>query len=98
MLCKILEKLIFVEIEKLSKKDLEIYLDKKNHRDCRFAIGLPQGLPQSYFLANLFMVEVEKFYKKVLPGEMVFYVDDSAVFTNEIKDVEDFGQKIKDVN
>ena len=29
---------------------------------------------------------------------MVFYVDDSAVFTNEIKDVEDFGQKIKDVN
>ena len=71
MLCKILEKLIFVEIEKLSKKDLEIYLDKKNHRDCRFAIGLPQGLPQSYFLANLFMVEVEKFYKKVLPGEMV---------------------------
>lgn len=44
------------------------------------------------------MVEVEKFYKKVLPGEMVFYVDDSAVFTNEIKDVEDFGQKIKDVN
>lgn len=98
MLCKILEKLIFVEIEKLSKKDLEIYLGEKKHRDCRFAIGLPQGLPQSYFLANLFMVEVEKFYKKVLPGEMVFYVDDSAVFTNEIKDVEDFGQKIKDVN
>ena len=98
MLCKILEKLIFVEIEKLSKKDLEIYLGGKKHRDCRFAIGLPQGLPQSYFLANLLMVEVEKFYKNVLSGEMVFYVDDSAVFTNEIKDVEDFGQKIKDVN
>ena len=98
MLCKILEKLIFVEIEKLSKKDLEIYLGGKKHNNCRFAIGLPQGLPQSYFLANLLMVEVEKFYKNVLPGEMVFYVDDSAVFTNEIKDVEDFGQKIKNVN
>ncbi len=98
MLYKILEKLIFVEIEKLSKKDLEIYLGGKKHKNCRFAIGLPQGLPQSYFLANLLMVEVEKVYKNVLPGEMVFYVDDSAVFTNEIKDVEDFGQKIKDVN
>ena len=98
MLCKILEKLIFVEIEKLSKEDLEIYLGGKKHKSCKFAIGLPQGLPQSYFLANLFMVEVEKFYKNILPGEMVFYVDDSAVFTNAIKDVEDFGQKIKAVN
>lgn len=64
MLCKILEKLIFVEIEKLSKKDLEIYLGGKKHRNCRFAIGLPQGLPQSYFLANLLMVEVESSIKK----------------------------------
>jgi len=98
MLCKILEKLIFVEIEKLSKEDLEIYLGGKKHKSCKFAIGLPQGLPQSYFLANLLMVEVEKFYKNILPGEMVFYVDDSAVFTNEILNVEDFGQKIKAVN
>ena len=98
MLCKILEKLIFVEIEKIRKEDLEIYLGGKNHKDCKFAIGLPQGLPQSYFLANLLMVEVEKFYKNVLPGEMVFYVDDSAVFTNEIIDVEDFGKKIQIIN
>ena len=98
MLCKILEKLIFVEIEKLRKEDLEIYLGEKKHKSCKFAIGLPQGLPQSYFLANLLMVEVEKFYKKILPGEMLFYVDDSAVFTNEIIDIEDFGQKIKIIN
>lgn len=97
-ICKILEKLIFVELEKLSKKDLEIYLSGNKHKSCKFAMGLPQGLPQSYFLANLFMVEVEKIYKNVLPGEMVFYVDDSAVFTNEIKDVEDFEQKIKVIN
>lgn len=98
MLCKILEKLIFVEIEKLSKEDLEIYLGGKKYKNCKFAIGLPQGLPQSYFLANLFMVEVEKFYKKNLPGETVFYVDDSAIFTNEIIDVDDFEQKIKKIN
>lgn len=98
ILCTILEKLIFVEIEKLNKEDLEIYLGGKKYRSCKFAIGLPQGLPQSYFLANLFMVEVEKIYKNVLPGEMVFYVDDSAIFTNEIRDVEDFGQKIQTIN
>ena len=98
MLCKILEKLVFVEIDKLNKEDLKIYLGEKEYRNCRFAIGLPQGLPQSYFLANLLMVQVEKFYKNIFPGEMVFYVDDSAVFTNEIIDIEDFEQKIKTVN
>ena len=70
----------------------------KKRKSCKFAIGLPQGLPQSYFLANLLMVEIEKFYKNVLPGEMVFYVDDSAIFTNEIKNIEDFGQKIETIN
>ena len=98
ILCKILEKLIFVEIEKIHKEDLEIYLGGKKRKSCKFAIGLPQGLPQSYFLANLLMVEIEKFYKNVLPGEMVFYVDDSAIFTNEIKNIEDFGQKIETIN
>lgn len=97
-LCKILEKLIFVELERLNKEELGMYLGGKVLESCKFALGLPQGLPQSYFLANLFMVEVEKIYKKVLPGEMVFYVDDSAVFTNEIKNVEDFGQKITAIN
>lgn len=98
MLCKILEKLIFVEIDSLSREDLERYVCGKKYESCKFAMGLPQGLPQSYFLANLFMVEVEKFYKEILSGEMVFYVDDSAVFTNAITDVEDFGQKIKSIN
>lgn len=96
--CKILEKLIFVKIEQLKKEDLILYLGTDSISDSKFAIGLPQGLPQSYFLANLFMVEVEKIYKKILPGEMVFYVDDSAVFTNEVKNIEDFGEKIKKIN
>lgn len=97
-LCKILEKLIFVEIDKLDEEDLAIYLGGNKHKECRFAIGLPQGLPQSYFLANLLMVKVEQTYKEVLPGEMLFYVDDSVIFTNEIKDDNDFGEKIKIIN
>lgn len=98
ILYKILEKLIFVEIERLNKEELVMYLNGKKRDSCKFAMGLPQGLPQSYFLANLFMVEVEKIYKNVLPGEMIFYVDDSAIFTNDIIDVEDFGQKIVTIN
>lgn len=96
--CKILEKLIFVEIDKLRKEELDIYLSGKTTENCRFAMGLPQGLPQSYFLANLFMIEIEKIYKKVFPGEMFFYVDDSVIFTNEINDVDDFGKKIDIIN
>lgn len=98
MLCKILEKLIFTEIDGLNDEELKIYLDEKDFHSCRFAMGLPQGLPQSYFLANLFMVEVEKIYKSVLPGEMLFYVDDSVIFTNDIYNVEDFNNKIESIN
>ncbi len=98
ILGKILEKLIFVEISKFEQDDLYIYLGKEKFKNCRFAMGLPQGLPQSYFLANLFMVEIEKIYKKIIPGEMVFYVDDSAIFTNSVTDIEDFGNKIKAIN
>lgn len=98
VLCKIIEKLIFVELEVLDKDELELYLNGKNYQHCRFAMGLPQGLPQSYFLANLFMIEVERIYKKILPGEMLFYVDDSVIFTNEIKDIDDFGEKINIIN
>ena len=98
ILCKILEKLIFVEIDKLNEEDLKIYLGGKECKSCRFAIGLPQGMPLSYFLANLFMVQVEKIYKNVLPGKRVFYVDDSVIFTNEIKNIEDFEQKIENIN
>lgn len=95
---KILEKLIFVEIECCDKSDLAMYLEDNKFDYCRFAMGLPQGLPQSYFLANLFMVEIEKIYRTVLPGKMVFYVDDSIIFTNAIKDIDDFEEKIKKIN
>lgn len=98
ILCKILEKLIFVEIEEMNKDDLEKYLGDKKYEQCKYAIGLPQGLPQSYFLANLFMVKMEKIYKKILPGEMIFYVDDSAIFTNAIKNIDDFWKKIETIN
>ncbi len=95
---KLLEKLIFVELDKMTVEDIKRYTGKSEIEECRFAIGLPQGLPQSYFLANLFMINIEEIYKEVLPGEMLFYVDDSAIFTNEIYNIEDFGKKIEEIN
>lgn len=96
---KILEKLIFVEIEELKVDDLKFYRDDKFNFGCRFAQGIPQGLPQSYFLANLLMIEIQEKYKEVFPNsEMLFYVDDSVIFTNDISNEKDFADKINKLN
>lgn len=99
ILLKILEKLIFVEIEELDEEDLNRYRGNDFDFECRFAQGIPQGMPQSYFLANLLMIEIEEKYRKVFPNsEMLFYVDDSMIFTNDIKDEKDFALKIDELN
>ena len=99
IILKILEKLIFVEIEELNTDDLDRYRGKDFDFKCRFAQGIPQGLPQSYFLANLLMIEIENKYRKVFPNsEMLFYVDDSVIFTNDISDEKDFAEKIDKLN
>lgn len=99
IILKILEKLIFVEIEELDKDDLNRYRGKENDFLCSFSQGIPQGLPQSYFFANLLMIRIEKIYKKAFPkSEMFFYVDDSVIFTNDIKREEDLSNKIMEIN
>ena len=99
IILKIIEKLIFVEIDKLNAADLQRYRGEGNSFTCRFAQGIPQGLPQSYFFANLLMIEVEEQYKKIFPkSEMFFYVDDSVIFTNEIKNKADLGKSIIKLN
>ncbi len=99
IILKILEKLIFVEIDELVEDDLKKYIGEENSFTCKFAQGIPQGLPQSYFFANLLMVEIENHYKKVFPkSEMFFYVDDSVIFTNGIKDETDFNKSIIRLN
>lgn len=96
---KILEKLIFIEIEELNDDDLNRYRDKKFDFKCIYAQGIPQGLPQSYFLANLLMIEIAEKYKKVFPSsEMYFYVDDSVIFTNDISNEKELKDKIDELN
>lgn len=99
IILKILEKLIFVELEELNNEDLIRYRGVEFDFKCKFSQGIPQGLPQSYFLANLLMIKIEEKYKEEFPNsEMFFYVDDSVIFTNDILDENDFGIKIKNLN
>lgn len=94
-----LEKLIFVKLEKtLGETDLKLYTNDHKVKKCEFVLGIPQGMPQAYFLANIYMIEVQRIYKKEFPGELLFYVDDSVIFTNSIKDITDFAHKIKNLN
>ena len=74
IILKILEKLIFVEIEELDKDDLNRYRGKENDFLCSFSQGIPQGLPQSYFFANLLMIRIEKIYKKAFPKSEMFFL------------------------
>jgi hypothetical protein len=89
-----------VEINKKNSEDKKIF---KKLVDNSFSLGLPQGLPHTYFFANLFMVEISKIYKDVLcDSNMIFYVDDSIIYTNgwckKIGDSKtiNFGDKVED--
>lgn len=104
---KILEKLIFIQLGKLNDIEMKWYLnipekEKVNTKDfeskCRYIKGIAQGLPCSYFFANLYMLEIQKVYSEYFPGRMLFYVDDSVIFTNESLDDKIFTDKTKKIN
>lgn len=64
-----------------------------------YAKGLPQGLPHTYYLANLMMLAIRDVYQQVVPGKMLFYVDDSVIFTNSLTGQDDdFDTQIKKIN
>ena len=80
-----LRKLLIFRLCSLDDTEWKWYLlpsDGGNTAVCSYVKGLPQGLPHTYFFANLLMVMISEEYKKVFPGEAVFYVDDSVIFTS----------------
>lgn len=82
---KILKKLLIFRLCKLDETEIGWYLqseERERDQRCGYAKGLPQGLPHTYFFANLFMLLVQEEYDKLFHGNMVFYVDDSVIFTN----------------
>ncbi len=86
----ILRKLLLFELEPLDAQEWNWYCgaaEAPRPESRIFAKGQPQGLPHTYFIANLFMLLIQEEYKKVFPGKMLFYVDDSVIFTDETRDV-----------
>lgn len=83
-LCKIVEKLIFVNVINLEEdKTQELYYGRKLESCSTFALGIAQGLPHTYFFANLFMIRVKDIYEKQFKeSKMLFYVDDSVIYTD----------------
>lgn len=84
----ILKKLLIFKLSKLNSTEVSWYLksnsstnDKKS-TNLKYAKGMPQGLPHTYFMANIYMLMVQQIYKTFFPGQMLFYVDDSVIFTN----------------
>lgn len=86
-----------LDIDCFTEEEKDIYFKDQPH--CHYTKGIPQGLPHSYFLANMFMLLVKRVYSKSFPGEMLFYVDDSVIFTNaEIDNADKFKKAVDDVN
>lgn len=59
-----------------------------NIKQCEFARGIAQGLPQSYFLGNIYMIIVSRIFRNEFSGASYFYVDDSVIFTNDVIETE----------
>lgn len=94
---RILIKLLYIEVKNVNWNKQQMSLwnsyfsifndEKKLHlQEQFFSVGLAQGLVQSYFFANIFMILVSKAYEKQFHGEGLYYVDDSVLFTNHFEE------------
>lgn len=102
MLEKVLTKLLYFHIDKENLKGWELDYYKKDIESEKYDQlmnrGIAQGLPQAYFFGNLMMLDISQEVSKVFPGEAYYYVDDSVVFTNDVKSETDFNSKIRRLN
>lgn len=91
---KILEKLLYIKC-KITTRTNKICLKHdysidycggklKEGKELQFVRGIPQGLVQGGFFANLVMIEISNIYQKVFEGQQIFYVDDSIVYSNKL--------------
>ena len=75
---KIIRKLLRIKRTTMNEQEIEWYGSKDEYVN-----GLPQGLPHTYYFANLIMCEIQSIYMKHIQGEMLFYVDDSIIYTKK---------------
>lgn len=97
-----LKKLLYFKISNLNDKhSLKEYYGKsyKTKMEWHPNIGIPQGLPQSYFFGNICMILVSNKFNETFPGKSFFYVDDSVIYTNdENADEQKFKASLSDLN
>jgi len=86
----VLRKLLFFTITNI-KGCLENYytnlknsdsLEKISTSNMFYSVGIPQGLPQSYYFGNLCMIKVSSIFERLFLGKSFYYVDDSVIFSN----------------
>ena len=91
----LLIKLLVCKIDNLGKNTMGLYYrDKYYEGQTNYGMGIAQGLPQSYFLGNICMIEIARIFEKYFPGKSLFYVDDSVIFCNDISGMEDFTKRL----
>lgn len=103
-LSKAVAKLLYFRI---NKDNIEPWLDYYYPEDANLTgvnfyvnCGIPQGLPQSYFLGNLCMIEVKRLLMRdtFFKGDAYFYVDDSVIYIQAKLDDATFRMKINGLN
>ena len=101
---KVVVKLLYFNIEKVNIEPWREYYYLEGTDldgvDTYMNCGIPQGLPQSYFLGNLCMIEVKRLLMKesAFSGDAYFYVDDSVIYIHSKLNDEEFKQKITNLN
>lgn len=99
---RILELLLYFEIDSVetyTDRELSIYYGQPttfNDSTTYYTKGLPQGLPHTYFFANIAMAEIEPYIRNEFDGDADFYVDDAVIFCN--CDKNDFKSKVDRLN
>lgn len=77
-------KLLVCKVDNLqTETEKREYYGKGNIPEENYTVGIPQGLPQSYFMGNICMIEISKVFNSVFKGKSLYYVDDSVIFTKE---------------
>lgn len=98
LLKKITFKLLYFKVTNI-KEFNTMYYNKTPKNN--FSIGLPQGLPHSYFFGNVCMIIISNIFDEVFHGDSYYYVDDSVIFTNNLDKknlLEDFNKKLILIN
>lgn len=97
----VLTKLLYFNVDKEGLDSwVKVYYPENDFSDSEFKVcrGIPQGLPQAYYFANLCMIEIAKIVANEFSGDAYYYVDDSVIYSNACDTKTKFDEKIELIN